>query len=132
MMYTPRKKYLRKKRAFVYNEQTFAIFNASNLKTSKIEKIKLLSKSGKLYFVPLYLMPPKQCIGCPIIMIMYSKLQDLKEDILYLSSKMNCIGVSIQNKWYSTKYFEKKKIKNLSIKTLALLLFKVKLLHNKT
>ena len=128
MMYTPRKKYLRKKRAFVSNKQPFAIFNASNLKTSKIEKIKLLLKSGKLYFVPLYLVPPRHCIGCPIIMIVYSKLQDLKENILDLTSEMDCIGISIQNKWYSTKYFEKK---NLSIKTFALLLFKFKVLHNK-
>ena len=44
-------------------------------------------------------------------MIMYSKLQDLKEDILD-SLEMDCIGVSIQNKWYSSKYFEKKKKKN--------------------
>nr|UNI92461.1 hypothetical protein [Silvetia siliquosa] len=130
-MYTSRKKYLRKKRAFVYNKQPFAIFNASNLKTSKIEKIKLLLKSGKLYFVPLYLIPPRQCIGCPIIMIMYSKLQDLEENILDLSLEMICIGISIQNKWYSTKYFEKKKIKNLSKKTFSLLLFKFKMLHNK-
>ena len=44
-------------------------------------------------------------------MIMYSKLQDLKENILDLSSEMDCIGISIQNKWYSTKYFEEIKIK---------------------
>ena len=37
----------------------------------------------------------------------------------------------IQNKWYSTKYFEKNKQKNLSLKTFALLLFKFKVLHNK-
>ena len=64
-------------------------------------------------------------------MVMYSKLQDLKENILNLTSEMDCIGISIQNKWYSTKYFEKKTKKNLSLKTFALLLFKFKVLHNK-
>ena len=64
-------------------------------------------------------------------MIMYCELQDLKEDILYSSSEMDCIGVSIQNKWYSSKYFEKKTKQKMIIKTFALLLFEFKVLHNK-
>ena len=66
-------------------------------------------------------------------MIMYSKLQDLKEDILYSSSEMDCIGDQhkINGTWYSSKYYKKQKQKqNSSIKFFALLSFKFKVLHN--
>ncbi len=123
-MYTARKRHLRKKRFFLSKEKTFALFNGSNLKASKIEKIKLSLQNAKLYSVPLYLKPPKLGLGYPLIMIVYNTLEDLQENLPKIIKKMDCLGISINKKWYPTKIFTKEKINNLEKNLLALLLTK--------
>lgn len=124
-MFTPRKRHLRKKRFFLSKQKTFALFNASNLQTSKITEIRLSLKNAKLYFIPLYLNPPKLGVGYPLIIIIYSKLEDMQKNIPIIASKIDCIGVSINKKWYSLKFFENNNLKNLNKKILSLLLLQI-------
>nr|QWK44912.1 hypothetical protein [Pseudochorda nagaii] len=121
-MTTPRKRHLRKKRFFLPIQQTFALFNASNLKASKIAKIRLSLTNGKLYSVPLYLTPPKLGAGCPIIMIIYDRLEDLQTNIPEIALQVDCLGVSINKRWYPSSFFEGDKTTNLYKKTFSLLL----------
>jgi len=123
-MFTPRKRHLKKKRFFLPEEKIFALFNGSNLKASKITKIKLSLQEGKLYSVPLYLKPPKLGAGYPLIMVVYKKLEDLQINLPKTIKKFNCIGVSINDKWYPTEIFTEKNVTNLNKKVLALLLTK--------
>ena len=122
-MFTPRKRHLRKKRYILSKQQTFALFNGSNLKTSTITKIRLSLKNAKLYFIPLYLNPPKLGIGYPLIMIIYNELEDMQQNIPIIASKIDCIGVSIHKKWYPIKFFKKS---NLNKNFLSLLLSRIK------
>nr|QWK44207.1 hypothetical protein [Akkesiphycus lubricus] len=121
-MSTPRKRHLRKKRFFLPKQHTFALFNASNLKASKVAKIRLSLTNGKLYSVPLYLTPPKLGAGCPLIMIIYDTLEDLQKNLTETASQIDCLGVSIEKKWYSSDFFEGGRTTNLEKKTLGLLL----------
>ena len=123
-MFTARKRHLRKKRFFLPKEKTFALFNGSNLKASKVSKVKLSLKNAKLYSVPLYLKPPKLGLGYPLIMVVYKKLEDLQINLPKTIKKFNCIGVSINDKWYPTEIFTEKNVTNLNKKVLALLLTK--------
>nr|YP_010206307.1 hypothetical protein LK120_mgp25 [Alaria marginata]UAX19705.1 hypothetical protein [Alaria marginata]UAX19971.1 hypothetical protein [Alaria marginata]WKY96725.1 hypothetical protein [Alaria marginata]WKY96763.1 hypothetical protein [Alaria marginata]WKY96801.1 hypothetical protein [Alaria marginata] len=123
-MFTPRKRHLRKKRFFLPEQRTFALFNGSNLKASQIAKIRLLLQNAKLYSVPLYLTPPKLGIGCPLIMIVYETLQDLQTNVLEIALKIDCLGISIDKKWYSINFLEKNNTIALNKKTLSLLLVK--------
>ena len=125
-MFTARKRHLRKKRFFLSKEKTFALFNGSNLKASKIAEIKLSLQNGKLYSVPLYLKPPKLGIGCPLIMVIYDTLQDLQINLPKVIKTIDCLGVSIQEKWYPIKNFTKENTTNLDKKLLALFLTKQK------
>lgn len=125
-MFTPRKRHLRKKRFFLSKQKTFALFNASNLKTSKITKIRLSLKNAKLYFVPLYLNPPKLGLGYPLIMVIYNKLEDMQKNMPKIASKVDCIGISIDKKWYPIKKFENNNLNNLDKKILSLLLLQIK------
>ena len=124
-MFTPGKRHLRKKRFFLSKQKTFALFNASNIKTSKITEIRLSLKNAKLYFIPLYLNPPKLGIGYPLIIIVYNELEDMQKNITTISSKINCIGVSINKKWYPIKFFENNNLKDLDKKFLSLLLLQI-------
>lgn len=128
-MYTSRKRHLRKKRFFLSKEKTFALFNGSNLKASKVAKIKLSLQNAELYSVPLYLKPPKLGLGYPLIMIIYNTLEDLHKNLPKIVKKIDCLGVSINKKWYPTKIFTKEKITNLEKKLLALFLTKTKKLN---
>lgn len=121
-MFTARKRHLRKKRFFLPKEETFVLFNGSNLKSSKITKIKLSLKEAKLYSVPLYLKPPKIGLGYPLIMVVYNTINDLQNNLPELIKKIDCLGVYIHKKWYSVENFEKENIKNLDKKLLALFL----------
>lgn len=121
-MSTARKKYLRKKRLFLSKQVTFVLFNASNLKTSKIKKVKTSLIGGRIYFVPLYLTPPKIAVGCPALIAVYDSLKDMQNNIADITAQIDCLGVSIEKKWYSIKYLKKSKILGLEKKTLALLL----------
>nr|YP_009154066.1 hypothetical protein TuorMp14 [Turbinaria ornata]AJF48253.1 hypothetical protein TuorMp14 [Turbinaria ornata] len=121
-MSTARKKYLRKKRLFLSKQVTFVLFNASNLKTSKIKKVKTSLIGGRIYFVPLYLTPPKIAVGCPVLIAVYDSLKDMQNNIADITAQIDCLGVSIEKKWYSIKYLKKSKILGLEKKTLALLL----------
>jgi len=123
-MFTPRKRHLRKKRSFLPDQQTFALFNGSNLKASKLSKIKLSLQGGKLYSVPLYLAPPKIGAGCPLIMVVSDNLEELQKNVAKMVLELDCLGVSIQKKWYPIGFLESGKTKNLDQKTLALLLVK--------
>nr|ALG63443.1 hypothetical protein [Saccharina sp. ye-C] len=123
-MFTPRKRHLRKKRFFLPEQRTFALFNGSNLKSSQISKIRLSLQNAKLYSVPLYLNPPKLGIGCPIIMIIYETLQDLQDNVPEIASQLDCLGISIDKKWYSIKFLEKSHTTILKKKALSLLLIK--------
>nr|UAX19743.1 hypothetical protein [Alaria marginata]WKY97181.1 hypothetical protein [Alaria marginata]WKY97219.1 hypothetical protein [Alaria marginata]WKY97257.1 hypothetical protein [Alaria marginata]WKY97295.1 hypothetical protein [Alaria marginata] len=123
-MFTPRKRHLRKKRFFLPEQRTFALFNGSNLKASQIAKIRLLLQNAKLYSVPLYLTPPKLGIGCPLIMIVYETLQDLQTNVPEIALKIDCLGISIDKKWYSINFLEKNNTIALNKKTLSLLLVK--------
>nr|UAX20123.1 hypothetical protein [Alaria marginata]WKY98777.1 hypothetical protein [Alaria marginata]WKY98815.1 hypothetical protein [Alaria marginata]WKY98853.1 hypothetical protein [Alaria marginata]WKY98891.1 hypothetical protein [Alaria marginata] len=123
-MFTPRKRHLRKKRFFLPKQRTFALFNGSNLKASQIAKIRLLLQNAKLYSVPLYLTPPKLGIGCPLIMIVYETLQDLQTNVPEIALKIDCLGISIDKKWYSINFLEKNNTAALNKKTLSLLLVK--------
>nr|YP_009549879.1 hypothetical protein Cloka_024 [Cladosiphon okamuranus]AYW52593.1 hypothetical protein Cloka_024 [Cladosiphon okamuranus] len=125
-MFTARKRHLRKKRFFLPKEKTFALFNASNLKTSKVEEIKLSLQKAKLYHVPLYLKPPKLGAGYPLITIVYETLDDLQQNLPQIIKKINCLGVSINKKWYPLVNFKKENLNNLNINLLALLLTKKK------
>nr|YP_009648054.1 hypothetical protein [Macrocystis integrifolia]QBZ73725.1 hypothetical protein [Macrocystis integrifolia] len=125
-MFTPRKRHLRKKRFFLPKQSTFALFNGSNLKTSQISKIRLLLQNAKLYYVPLYLNPPKLGIGCPIIMIVYKNLKDLQTNVPEIALQLDCLGVSIDKKWYPINLFEKNNNIILNKKALSLLLVKYK------
>ena len=125
-MFTARKRHLRKKRFFLSKEKTFALFNGSNLKASKIAEIRLSLQKGKLYSVPLYLKPPKLGIGCPLIMVVYDTLQDLQTNLPKIIKTIDCLGVSIKKKWYPIKNFTKENTTNLNKKLLALLLTKQK------
>lgn len=129
-MFTARKRHLRKKRLFLPKEKTFALFNGSNLKASKIAQIRLSLQNAKLYSVPLYLNPPKLGLGYPLIMIVYNTLEDLKQNIPDISTKIDCLGVSIDKKWYPIELFQKEKINNLDKKLLSLLLSKAENLEN--
>lgn len=129
-MFTARKRHLRKKRFFLSKEKTFALFNGSNLKASKIAKTKLSLQKGKLYSVPLYLKPPKLGVGCPLIMIVYDTLQDLQINLPIILKTLDCIGISIEKKWYPVKNFTKENTTNLEKKLLALLLTKQKEIKN--
>lgn len=129
-MFTARKRHLRKKRLFLPKEKTFALFNGSNLKTSKITEIRLSLQNAKLYSVPLYLNPPKLGLGYPLIMVVYKTIEDLKQNIPEISNKMDCLGVSIDKKWYPIKFFQKKNVDNLDKKLLSLLLYKSENLKN--
>nr|YP_448651.1 hypothetical protein DevioMp15 [Desmarestia viridis]AAS79037.1 hypothetical protein [Desmarestia viridis] len=132
-MFTPRKRHLRKKRFFLPNQQTFALLNGSNLKASKLSKIKLSLKNGKLYSVPLYLSPPKIGAGCPLIMVVYENVEELQKNIAKISVEIDCLGISIDKKWYPINFLENGKTNNLYQKTLALLLVqssKIKITYN--
>lgn len=129
-MFTARKRHLRKKRLFLPKEKTFALFNGSNLKTSKITEIRLSLQNAKLYSVPLYLNPPKLGLGYPLIMVVYKTIEDLKQNIPEISNKMDCLGVSIDKKWYPIKFFQKENVDNLDKKLLSLLLYKSENLKN--
>lgn len=129
-MFTARKRHLRKKRFFLPKTKIFALFSGSNLKTSKVAKIKLSLKNAKLYSVPLYLNPPKLGLGYPLIMVVYETLEDLQNNIPEIAEKFDCLGVSINKKWYPIKVFAKKNITNLEKKILALFLTKAKKLNN--
>nr|YP_009158270.1 hypothetical protein [Sargassum vachellianum]YP_009340769.1 hypothetical protein [Sargassum fluitans]AKN90427.1 hypothetical protein [Sargassum vachellianum]APR74130.1 hypothetical protein [Sargassum fluitans]APR74167.1 hypothetical protein [Sargassum fluitans] len=120
-----RKKYLRKKRLFLSKQTTFVLLNASNLKTSKIKKVKMSLRGGKLYFVPLYLTPPKIAVGCPALIAVYDSLKEMQNNITNITRQIDCLGVSIEKKWYSIKYLKKSKILVLEKKTLAFLLLKL-------
>lgn len=124
-MYTPRKRHLRKKRLFLPKQQIFALFNGSNLKASEISKIRLSLGDAKLYSVPLYLKPPKLGLGCPLIMIVYKTVNGLQANILNINTQLDCLGVSINKKWYSIGYLNNNKIKNLEQKTLALFILRL-------
>jgi len=123
-MFTPRKRHLRKKRFFLPKQHTFALFNGSNLKTSQISKIRLLLQNAKLYYVPLYLNPPKLGLGCPLIMIIYGTLQDLQTNVPEIALQLDCLGVSIDKKWYSIHFLENTNTIALNKKALSLLLAK--------
>ena len=125
-MFTPRKRHLRKKRDFLHKQHTFALFNGSNLKTSKINDIKLSLGENKLYSVPLYLKPPKLGIGYPIIMVIYNSLEDLKKNLPNIAKKIDCIGVCINKKWYPIKFLKSSAINNQTEKLLSLILYKSK------
>lgn len=120
-----RKKHLRKKRLFLSKQTTFVLLNAGNLETSKIKKIKKSLLKGRIYFVPLYLTPPKVAIGCPALMAVYTSLEDMQNNITSLIRQIDCLGVSIEKKWYSIKYLKTSKILSFKKKTLALLLLKL-------
>nr|YP_009924821.1 hypothetical protein [Sargassum siliquastrum]QNH69190.1 hypothetical protein [Sargassum siliquastrum] len=124
-MPTARKKHLRKKRLFMSKQTTFAILNASNLKTSKIKKIKMSLRRGKIYFVPFYLTPPKIAAGCPTLIAVYDSLKDMQNNITSVTAQIDCLGLSIEKKWYSIKYLKKSKILGLEKKALALLSLKL-------
>ena len=123
-MFTARKRHLRKKRFFLPKEKTFALFNGSNLKASKVDEIKLSLQNAKLYFVPLYLKPPKLGLGYPLVMVLYDTLDDLQINLPKIAEKFDCLGVSIDKKWYPAEIFTKKNIINLDKKLLSLLLTK--------
>lgn len=123
-MFTPRKRHLRKKRFFLSKQKTFALFNGSNLKASKVDEIRLSLINAKLYFVPLYLKPPKLGLGYPLIIIIYDKLEDLKVNMPEIIQKIDCLGISIDKNWYSTDIFENHNTVELNNKLLALLLNK--------
>nr|YP_010401942.1 hypothetical protein NDD57_mgp24 [Sargassum feldmannii]UQV81117.1 hypothetical protein [Sargassum feldmannii] len=130
-MPTARKRYLRKKRLFLSKQTTFVFLNASNLKTSKIKKVKMSLGGGKVYFVPLYLTPPKIAIGCPALIAVYDSLKEMQNNITSITAQIDCLGVSIEKKWYSIKYLKKSKIIVLEKKTLAFLLLKLSRLKKK-
>lgn len=123
-MFTPRKRHLKKKRFFLSKKPTFALFNGSNLKTNKIAEIRLSLTNAKLYFVPLYLNPPKIGLGYPLIIIIYKHIEDLRKNIPEITTKIDCIGVSINKNWYPIENFKKENTNNLNQKILALLLQK--------
>lgn len=125
-MFTPRKRHLRKKNLFLHNQSIFSLINASNLKTSEITEIKLSLKNSKLYYVPLYLRPPKLGLGYPTIMIIYERVEDLKSNIPEIATKMECLGIFINKKWYSVDFLKTSHINNQSKKLLSLLLYKNK------
>ena len=125
-MFTPRKRHLRKKNNFLHKQQTFALFNASNLKTSQITKIKLSLLNGKLYSVPLYLKPPKLGLGYPTIIIIYDKLEDLKTNITKITTMIDCLGIYINKKWYPIEVLKNDNIMNQNKKILGLFLYKKK------
>lgn len=123
-MITLRKQHLRKKRVFLSKQQTFALFNASNIKISKISEIRLSLKNAKLYFVPSYLNPPNLAKGYPIIMIIYDTIGDLHKNLPIILTKMDCLGVSLNKKWYPINFFRKKNTMALPNQLLSLLLIK--------
>lgn len=123
-MFTPRKKHLKKKRFFLSEKKTFALFNGSNLKASEITKIKLSLQNAKFYSVPLFLNPPKLGLGYPLVMIVYNKLKDLQQNLPEIIEKIDCLGISINNKWYPIEMFTKENINNLNKKMLAIFLVK--------
>lgn len=123
-MFTPRKRHLRKKRFFLSKQKTFALFNGSNLKAPKIADIRLSLIDAKLYFVPLYLKPPKLGLGYPLIIIIYDHLEALKTNMPQIITKIDCLGLSINKTWYPAKIFESNNTTNLNNKLLALLLKK--------
>nr|YP_010418167.1 hypothetical protein NNX76_mgp24 [Sargassum plagiophyllum]AMO66456.1 hypothetical protein SarpoMp14 [Sargassum polycystum]USF18385.1 hypothetical protein [Sargassum plagiophyllum] len=125
-----RKRYLRKKRLFLSKQTTFVLLNASNLKTSKIKKVKMSLRRGRVYFVPLYLTPPKIAVGSPALIAVYESLKDMQNNIMNITTQIDCLGVSIEKKWYSIKYLKKSKILVLEKKTLAYLLLKLSRLKN--
>nr|YP_009049433.1 hypothetical protein SarmuMp14 [Sargassum muticum]AIE46228.1 hypothetical protein SarmuMp14 [Sargassum muticum]UQV81228.1 hypothetical protein [Sargassum muticum] len=124
-MPTARKKQLRKKRLFLSKQTTFAILNASNLKTSKIKKVKMSLKRGKIYFTPLYLTPPKIAKGCPVLIAVYDSLTDMQKSVASLTTQMDCLALSIKKKWYSVEHLKRYNILGLEKKALALLLLKL-------
>ncbi len=123
-MYTPKKRQLKKKRFFLTKQKTFVLFNGSNLKTHEIDKIKIALINAKLYFMPSYLNPPRIALGYPIIMIVYKSIEDLKRNIPRIIKKIDCIGVSIDKKWYPTSSLKEENLKNLDYKILSLLIKK--------
>lgn len=125
MMFTPRKRHLRKKRFYLPREESFVLFNGSNLKASKLARIKLsLQQKARLYSVPLYLQPPKLSLGYPLIMVVYESLEALQTNLPEIIKSLDCLGVSIEKKWYPVEGFTKEKTTNLEKKILALLLTK--------
>ena len=124
-MNTARKRHLKKKRLFLSRQTTFVILNASNLKTFEIKKLKMHMRGGSIYFMPLYLTPPKLTIGCPPIMAIHDDLKDLQKNIQRIITQIDCLGISIEKKWYPAKYLKKSKIIGLEKKALALLLLKL-------
>nr|YP_010485587.1 hypothetical protein N4M72_mgp24 [Sargassum confusum]AZJ16115.1 hypothetical protein SarcoMp14 [Sargassum confusum]UVW81659.1 hypothetical protein [Sargassum confusum] len=124
-MPTARKKHLRKKRLFLSKQTTFAILNASNLKTSKIKKVKMSLRRGKIYFTPLYLTPPKIAKGCPVLIAVYDSLTDMRKSVASLTTQMDCLALSIKKKWYSVEHLKRYNILGLEKKALALLLLKL-------
>nr|YP_009050505.1 hypothetical protein SarfuMp14 [Sargassum fusiforme]AIG23772.1 hypothetical protein SarfuMp14 [Sargassum fusiforme]QJC59479.1 hypothetical protein [Sargassum fusiforme] len=124
-MPTARKKHLRKRRLFLSKQTTFALLNASNLKTSKIKKVKISLRRGRVYFAPLYLTPPKIAAGCPALIAVYDSLKDMQNNITSITTQIDCLGVSIEKKWYSIRCLKKSKILGLEKKTLALFLLKL-------
>nr|YP_009058554.1 hypothetical protein SarheMp14 [Sargassum hemiphyllum]AIM19577.1 hypothetical protein SarheMp14 [Sargassum hemiphyllum] len=120
-----RKKHLRKKRLFLSKQTTFALLNASNLKTSKIRRVKMSLRKGKIYFTPLYLTPPKIAEGCPLLIAVYDSLKDMQRNIASLTMQIDCLALSIKKKWYSIEHLKRYHILGLEKKTLALLLLKL-------
>ena len=125
-MFTARKRHLRKKRLFLQKKKFFALFNASNLKTSKITEIRLTLQNAKLYSVPLYLNPPKLGLGYPLFMVVYDTLEDFKQNVPEIATKLDCLGISIDEKWYSIEIFQKENINNLNKNLLSLFISKAK------
>lgn len=125
-MFTARKRHLRKKRLFLQKKKFFALFNASNLKTSKVTEIRLTLQNAKLYSVPLYLKPPKLGLGYPLFMVVYDTLEDFKQNVPEIATKLDCLGISIDEKWYSIEIFQKENINNLNKNLLSLFISKVK------
>jgi len=123
-MFTLRKRHLRKKRFFIPEQQSFALLNGSNLKASKVAKIKLSLNNAKWYSVPLYLTPPKLGLGCPIIMVVYQSLKDLQNNLSTVIEQTDCLGLCVENQWYSINLIDTKQAEALEKKTFSLLLTK--------
>ena len=123
-MYTARKRQLKKKNFFLTKQKTFVLFNGSNLKTYEINKIKIALINAKLYFMPSYLTPPQIALGYPIIIIVYKNIEDLRKNIPKIVKKIDCIGISINKKWYSTNFLKEENLKDLDYKILSLLVKK--------
>nr|QWE50997.1 hypothetical protein [Phaeophyceae sp.] len=122
--FTQKKRHLRKKRFYLPGQHTFAIFNASNLKTSKVVEVNIKLYRARLYTVPLYLTPPKISRGCTILMLVCDNVEDLQKNLDIALPLLNCLGISIKNEWYSPEFYKETKVEEFNIKILSLLLKK--------